>query len=37
MEILENAKKEAFEKGKAAALLEIKEGSDAAIARLTSI
>ena len=37
MEILENAKKEAFEKGKAAALLEIKEGSNAAIARLTSI
>ena len=37
IEILENAKKEAFEKGKAAALLEIKEGSDAAIARLTSI
>ncbi len=37
MKILENAKKEAFEKGKAAALLEIKEGSDAAIARLTSI
>ncbi len=37
IEILENAKKEAFEKGKAAALLEIKEGSDAAIAKLTSI
>ena len=37
MKILENAKKKAFEKGKAAALLEIKEGSDAAIARLTSI
>ena len=37
IEILENAKKEAFKKGKAAALLEIKEGSDAAIARLTSI
>ena len=37
LEILENEKKEAYEKGKAAALLEIKEGSDAAIARLTSI
>ncbi len=37
LKILENTKKENFEKGKEAAYLEIKEGSDAAIAKLNSI
>ena len=37
LKILESSKKEAFEKGKETAYLEIKEGADAAIAKLNSI
>ena len=37
LKILEEAKKEAFEKGKQEAYSEIKEGADAAIAKLNSI
>ena len=37
LQILESSKKEAFEKGKETAYLEIKEGADAAVAKLNSV
>ena len=37
LQILESSKKEAFEKGKKTVYLEIKEGADAAVAKLNSI